>query len=156
GVSKTARLKTLWKVSDSFSVTLLLMDQDTDQNSNNLGALDRTAPFLLLTPYIDKNRLGSLELNFDAGPFTILSATGYMDRTSNQTLDFTTLLGPFYAIFGVPPTSPQYPKTVAANATFDFRSWSEELRFASKGTGPFKWTAGVYYRDYWETGTDTT
>src|SRR5579872_6623252 len=156
GTSKTARLKTLWKPNNSFTATLLLLDQDTALHADNLSALDRTAPFLLLTPYVDKNRLASLVLEYDVGPFTVLNATGYMNRTSNQTLDFTSLLGGVYAFLGISPSSPQYPKSVAANAPFHFRSFSEELRFTSKGDGPLTWIGGVYYRDYWEIGSDAT
>lgn len=153
GTSKTARLKTLWRPSDDFTAELLLLYQDTDQSADSLGNQSRVAPFLIATPYIDRNRLGSLVLNYDAGAFTVLSATGLMSRTSNQTLDYTTLLGNFYQMLGVSPNSTQYPHTISARALFEFKSISEEIRFASDSAGPLVWTAGLYYRDYWENGT---
>lgn len=143
--SKTARLKTLWKPNESFSADLLLLYQDTDTESQSF-ANQRVAPFVLLTPYVDKNRMASLVLNDDLGAVTLTSVSSYMKRDSNTTLDFTSLLGPLYPLFfGVPA-----PTTIKANGVDTFKSFSQEVRMASRGDAAFTWNAGIYYRDYWE------
>src|SRR6185437_13391728 len=45
-------------------------------------------------------------------------------------------------------------RTIAAHALLNFKSFSEEIRFASRSAGALVWTAGLYYRDYRESGID--
>jgi|SRR6185437_3710293 len=143
--SKTARLKTLWKPDEAFSANLLLLYQDTGTRSQSF-ANERVAPFVLLTPYVDKNRLASLVLSYDLDAVNLTSVSSYMNRSSNTTLDFTSLLGPLYPLyFGVPE-----PSTIKANGFDTFKSVSQELRAVSRGDTAFTWNAGVYYRNYWE------
>lgn len=158
GTSKTARLKSLWKVTDAFSASLLLLYQDTELDANNLGTIaTRTSSAVLKSPYLDENKMGSLTLNYDAGSFSVLNATSYGERTSDQTLDFTTLLRGAYIflgpIFGFDGTT---IRTIAANQFFEFKALTEELRLASKGDGALSWTGGVYYRKYEQAGAAVT
>lgn len=145
GESATARLKGLWRPSDVLSATFMWMYQDSDYDSMNLTDHGREAQFVLLQPARNTNRLASLVLQYDAGSFTVLSATGYMKRSALQLLDFTELLGPVYPALGLPAV-----QSVSAGQFATFEAPSEELRIASKGDGPFKWTAGLYYRNYEE------
>lgn len=157
GTSETGRLKALWKVSESFTASLMLMAQNTDQEANNLGNIrTRTSPFAIESPYIDKNRLASLVLNYDADAFSVMSATSYMRRTSDQSLDFTSLLPPVLLAIGFDPAVVAGIDSISAQQYFEFKGLTQELRFASRGEGPFTWTGGLYFRDYDQEGWNRT
>lgn len=150
GRSKTARLKSLWQVSDALKASLLLAYQHSDYDSQAFADAQRTAPYLVLQPSKDENRLANLVLEYDAGPFTILSSTGYLDRDTFARSDVTGFFAPIYTApppfgFGLPPGS---VATVTLDGANGFKATSEELRVASNGATRLSWTAGVYYRDY--------
>jgi iron complex outermembrane recepter protein len=150
GRSKTARLKSLWQVSDALKASLLLAYQDGDYDSQAFADARRTAPYLVLQPSKDENRLANLVLEYDAGPFTVLSSTGYLDRDVATRSDVTGFFAPIYTTpppfgFGLPPGS---VATVTLDGVSNFKATSEELRVASNGATRLTWTAGVYYRDY--------
>ena len=90
GRSKTARLKSLWQVSDALKASLLLAYQDRDYDGQAFADAQRTAPYRVLQPSKDENRLANLVLEYDAGPFTVLSSTGYLDR--DQTFNSSTAI----------------------------------------------------------------
>lgn len=144
GDTKTLRLKTLWTPSEKFSASLLLMGQNGDYKGPNFADKDRTAPYVIEQPYESRSKVGNLILNFDAGPFTILSSTGYGHNTGKATNDFTSIFGPIYDLFGFPPGT---VKSVNYWTDGDAEQWNQEIRLASKGLGPFTWTAGLYYRN---------
>ncbi len=152
GDSFTGRLKALWKVTDNFTASLMLGYQDTTQHANNLSDVGTyTSPNVLPSLYHDEMKLGSFVLNYDAGSFNIISATGYLDRTSDQTLDFTQVLGPLYLLF-----FGHVVDKVNARGVFKFENITQEIRFSSKGDGPFNWSAGVYLKRENRTGFNET
>lgn len=150
GTSKTARLKSLWQVSDAFKASLLLAYQDSEYDSQSFADAQRTAPYLVLQPSKDENRLANLVLEYDAGSFTVLSSTGYLDRDTAVRSDITSFYAPIYAApppfgLGLPPGS---VATVTLDGASTFKAMSEELRVSSSGETRLSWTAGLYYRDY--------
>jgi iron complex outermembrane receptor protein len=161
GRSKTARLKSLWQVSEALKASLLLAYQDSDYDSQAFADAQRTAPYLALQPSKDETRLANLILEYDAGSFTVLSSTGYLDRDVATRSDVTGFFTPIYTApppfgFGLPPGSVD---TVTLEGVTNFKATSEELRVASNGSTRLSWTAGVYYRDYEDqadSGSNTT
>jgi outer membrane receptor protein involved in Fe transport len=143
GDTKTLRIKTLWTPSEKFSASLLLLGQNGDYKGPNNADEDRTAPYVIEQPYESRAKIGNLILNFDAGPFTILSSTGYGKNKGKSANDFTSIFGPIYDLFGFPPGT---VKSVNYWTEGDAEQWNQEIRFASKGLGAFTWTAGLYYR----------
>ena len=152
GEAKTARVKGLWRVTDALTARLLLLYQDNEFDSWNLAEPGRAAPFVQLSSLLDESRLANLVLEYDAGSFTILSSSGYLDRDVATSNDITDAFLPIYSApppfgLGFPPGSVQ---TVTAGVPSQFEALSQEVRFASAGEGPLTWTAGLYYRDYEE------
>lgn len=72
---------------------------------------------------------GSLKLDWVLGGATLTSITGYerWDTTSFGDNDYTPL------------------EIARGHADAVSKQWSQELRLASNGSGPFKWIAGLYY-----------
>ena len=144
GDSKTLRIKGLWVVNDKLSASLLLQGQDHDYGGQTYADKDRTSPYILDQPLRDKSLLGNLVLNYDAGPFTILSSTSYLNRNGEGTYDFSSIYVPVFDYYFGPGTV----KTVAMGTFGESNILSQEIRLASKGGQRFGWTAGGYYRHY--------
>ena len=89
---------------------------------------------LSLSPFDDRTQIYSLtgEYDFDTG--SVVATTNYFDRKLNFNYDSS----PILFFFGVPiagiTMQPQ-----------ERRVWSNELRYASKFTGPFNVVAGAFY-----------
>jgi len=137
GTSKLLRVKGTWIASDTVTASLLLQGQDADFDGQNYSDPDGTAPFKINQPVQTKSKIANLVINWDAGPFTLLSSTSYLNRTDDSVYDYTWVFGYF-----VPYDS------MAWVGSADADIWSEEIRLASKSTGKLSWTAGAFYRDY--------
>jgi outer membrane receptor protein involved in Fe transport len=152
GESTTLRVKGLWQATDRLIASLLLMYQDSSYDSQGFADADREAPYLIDQPYSDETTLASLVLEYDAGPLTVLSATGYVDRTSEAAFDVTGFFAPIYTFpppfgFGLPPGS---VRTVELRGDSEYEILTQEIRLASSGDAALEWTLGAYYRDYEE------
>ena len=88
---------------------------------------------LTKVPRLDIERVNlALKMKFDLGGVELEASTGFLDLLFDQETDSDSsniLLGNFPAIF----------KT---------QTLSQEIRLLSTGSGPFKWTAGVYFYDF--------
>lgn len=145
GEAKTFRAKLLWVPNEKVSVSLLYQKQKNDFDGPNFADLDRTAPFVIAQPFAQDANVANLVFNWDLGPVTLLSSTGYLDNSGTSRNDFTAIFGPIFDLFGFPPGT---VKSVALDAGADANLWNQEIRLASKGVGPLTWTAGAYYRNY--------
>ena len=145
GVSKLLRVKGTWIASDTVTASLLLQGQDADFDGQNYSDPDGTAPFKIAQPVQTKSKIANLVINWDAGAFTLLSSTSYMNRTDNNVYDYSLVFGYFVPY-----------DTMAWVGSSDADVWSEEVRLASKGTGKLSWTAGMFYRDYQANGGGAT
>ena len=117
---------------------------------------------LLRQPFTDRLILPSLKIEADLGGATLTSITSYVDRKGKLVSDTTQINGAFFGTvtgFGengpiiVPgygnPSGPEYPTSYDQAGPQDIRtrlkSFTQELRIASDGNGPLKWTAGLFY-----------
>ncbi len=96
GDSSTFRIKGLWIINDRFVASLMFQAQDSDFKDQNYYDSDGTAPFYLPQPVTEKSNITNLVLTYDAGSFSILSSTGYLDRTNEGSYDFTALYVPLF------------------------------------------------------------
>ncbi len=95
----------------------------------------------------DEFLLGDLKMEFGfGGDIGLTSITSYIDRSVEVLRDASQLTGSVSFDIGVAtPTevridSPLYDTT-------DLTVWSQELRLASTGEGPFQWLIGAFYQD---------
>lgn len=138
-----ARAKALWNVTDAFTAEAMIV---VHRNEIELGQgyenADRT-----ITVGVDRSRLleprkfdyelYSLNLTYDFDGFELLSATNYINHDHQ-----------------IPSTYIGGPQTVYngtlegwVTAWRDIQQFSQEVRMASTGDGPWKWTVGAFYRD---------
>jgi outer membrane receptor protein involved in Fe transport len=123
------RPKLLAELTDNFTVSLLYqyysLQADTDTQSSVADPELRQRRELF--PAADKSHLVNLILELDAGPFKIISSSGYQQRD----LLFNASLGPFRVRFDN-----------------SFEQFNQELRVASNGDGPIQYVGGVWYRNF--------
>ncbi len=111
-------------------------------------------PFDVSEPFRDAFTLVDLKAQYDFDSFQVVSATSNWERRQNQTQDISEAMQFYIGGFLGPPAS--FPFSTAAgglgagsisedDAT---RQFSEELRVASTGDGPWQWLAGGYYSHF--------
>jgi iron complex outermembrane recepter protein len=96
-------------------------------------------------PIEDQFRLFGLTANYDMGFAQLTSATAYFSRVESQTQDTGEALYSLIPLYGY-PISQFYPS--AFNETDTTQQFSEELRLASTGDGPFTWIGGLFYSHF--------
>ncbi len=96
-------------------------------------------------PISDEFRLFGLTVNYDLGFAQLTSATAYFDRVESQTQDTAEALYSLIPLYGYPVTQ-FYPSPF--NETDLTRQFSEELRLASSGNGPWRWIAGAFFSHF--------
>ena len=96
-------------------------------------------------PISDTFRLYGLTANYDLGFAQLTSASAYYSRSESQTQDTSEALYSLLPLYGV--TISQFYAN-AFNETDTTRQFSEELRLASAGSGPFQWIAGGFYSHF--------
>jgi len=161
GYQTTAyRLQFLWEPSDTFSGLLNVHGWDVDgtarifrANIFKKGTNDLVDDFQQDVVYHDglnkqdiSSLGGLLRLEYDFGPATLTSVTGYEsldDMYSRGDID-----GGFGAAFLGPgnygPGFIPFPSE-SADGIPSLKQITEELRLASNASGPFKWLVGAYY-----------
>ena len=104
--------------------------------------------------FTDKTTIADLTASYDFGPVELTSVTSHTNRDVYVGRDATELTG-FYsnAAFGFPNAASNIPSNLVD--TTKLKLWTEEVRFASTGSGPFQWVLGGFYsdgrRDYTQT-----
>lgn len=99
----------------------------------------------------DEFFLADLTLQYDVGDLRFTSVSSFTDRDVLVLRDATALTG---SITGGSIGLPQAVYTIDAplHDTTDVQSFTQEVRLASTGDGPFQWVAGAFYseidRDY--------
>jgi iron complex outermembrane recepter protein len=144
----SVRIKGLWAPTDELSLSLLFAHGDTRRDTSNVSGPGGVTIAPVLTPAKDTFDLGNLIVSYDFPGVRLLSSTGYLDRTNIAVVDFTSAFLPLLGLFGVPPGA---ITAVGSRGVTEFRTLTQELRLNSTATGPLRWTAGVYFRDYDET-----
>ena len=102
-------------------------------------------PFNNYEPFYDEFRLYGLTINYDLSFAQLTSASAYYSREENQTSDVSEALYSVVGLFGV--SIPQYYQ-IPFNETDSTRQFSEEIRLASTGSGPWQWIGGVFFSKF--------
>lgn len=113
-----------------------------------VGPLDEREQYLKLREeFQDKTTLADLTASFGFGPVELTSITSYIHRNILVSRDASALTGSVSVSFsGLDPNI-----LPAANLPSNLRDrtklkqWTQELRLASRGDGPFQWVFGGFY-----------
>ncbi|MES2120209.1 MAG: TonB-dependent receptor [Pseudomonadota bacterium] len=104
--------------------------------------------------FTDKTTIADLTASYDFGPVELTSVTSHTNRDVYVGRDATQLTGYYSnAAFGFPNAASNIPSNLVD--TTKLKLWTQEVRFASTGSGPFQWVLGGFYsdgrRDYTQT-----
>jgi iron complex outermembrane receptor protein len=92
----------------------------------------------------DEFTMGDLKLEFGFGDLGLTSVTTYIDRQVEVLRDASQLTGS--VTFDVDGTAAQVRLDSPLIDETDMQVFSQELRLASTGEGPFQWLAGAFYQ----------
>ena len=124
------RLKVNAQPTENFSAELGVMVSRVDNDANSQALDDLTTPFGTDRRDTRDYDSYSLVLDYDLSSFSIVSATSYIDYTTDSRPEF---------LFG----------TISAflENHIPVEVFSQEIRFASSLESPWQWSAGGFYRD---------
>jgi iron complex outermembrane receptor protein len=108
----------------------------------------RTDYLKLREKFSDKTALADLTASYDFGPAELTSVTSYIHRDILVSRDASALTGsvgisPLVGCCGVDPDIADLPSNL--RDTTKLKQWTQELRLASTGSGPFQWVFGGFY-----------
>lgn len=123
------RPKLYARLSDALTMSVLYQYYDQRSDTDNISGV---SPYARpgrpeLYPAKDTSHLVNVILDYDFGPATLTSSSGYLTRN----LVFQAPLAVFRADFD----------TV-------YKQFTQELRITSNGSGPLKATGGLFYRNF--------
>ena len=102
--------------------------------------------FLLLDErFSDETLIADLTANIDIGAVTLTSITSYIDREILASRDASALTGSVSVDLGFPDAAVLLPSNL--RDTTDLQTFTQELRLASNGSGPFQWLVGAFYSE---------
>ncbi len=145
------RASLLWQPSEPLKIEATAMYQKIDMNDYDEYDLPpgipdaRFQPFNVNEPMFDLFRLYGLTINDDLGFAQLTSASSFLDRVESQNQDNSEALYSVVGLFGV--TIPQF-YDIPFNETDTSRVFSQEIRLASTGSGPWQWIGGVFLTDF--------
>ena len=164
---KGGRATLAWKPTEDLTITPSVFYQLINQDGPSVfdsvpGTMAHYQPFDIAEPYSDTVTISSLNIGYKLEGVDLTSATSNWHRLSRMIQDgsenvpscpggfcVTTTSASYYGPNG---TGPIYALEIDPSNQF-----SEELRAASTGSGPWKWLAGVYYASFqsnWQLFTD--
>lgn len=130
GDSNNVRLKVSALATDNLEVGLSAWHSQTTlnapANADESGKIEAIHP----QPISTSNNAYALKVSYEHSKFSVSSVSSYFVYTNQAVIDLDPL--------GVPATIPQVLTSRAA---------SEELNLTSKLDGPWRWSAGAFYRD---------
>lgn len=92
----------------------------------------------------DETLLADLTASFELGDFASLtSVTSYIKRDILVSRDASALTGSVSVDLGFPAAGVALPSNLVD--TTDLKTWTQELRLASSGSGPLQWVLGGFY-----------
>ncbi len=113
--------------------------------SNPVNFEERQQFLALDEEFSDETTLADLTVNWDLGGVTMTSVSSFMNRNILASRDATALSGSVSIDLGFDPASFTLPSNL--RDTTDFQQFTQEIRFASNGDGPFQWVLGGFYSD---------
>ncbi len=151
-----------WEPTDALTITPSFFYQTSEQHGisaydSDPGTLAHYQPFDIAEPLTDRITAFSLDLNYSFDGFDVTSSTARWSRRSTQIEDGSEDFnnpntGATFASNNGLPNPGYYGPTgsgmVSGKEHDPSKQISEELRFASKGSGPFTWVAGAFYSDF--------
>lgn len=143
----SARVSLLVEPTDALKITTMLMYQRIDADGYNAyqnppgasGGYAIYQPYDIQEPYYDTFKLASTTVKYGFDFAELTSATSYWRRDSVQSQDSTEALQNVFNLTQfVPNQFLEYDPST---------QFSEELRMASSGSGPFQWVGGFFFTD---------
>ncbi len=104
---------------------------------------EREQYLLLDESFADNTMLADLTANLNLGGATLTSVTSYIDRSITVNRDASALSGSVSVDLGFPAAAVTLPSKLVD--TTDLEQFTQELRLASTGDGPFQWVFGGFY-----------
>jgi len=165
------RISLLWQPVEELRITPRVLYQKAGSNGFNreeffsifANELSTTRPqvefdsreqyLLLREEFEDETRIADLTASYDFGPVELTSVTSYIKRDILVSRDASALTGSISDDIGLPDAAVLLPSNLVD--TTDLKTWTQELRLSSTGSGPLQWLVGGFYsnvdRDYSQT-----
>lgn len=147
-----ARIGLLLKPTDQLSIEPTVVFQRIAQGGYNLVDVPPATnahyqPYDIAEPFSDEFTLVNGTIRYDFDAFQIVSATGWWKRTERQIQDESEDIQNAFNVPAIDPAAGGLgPLSLdGVDLTHQF---SQELRAASTGNGPFQWIAGLFYSDF--------
>ena len=121
----------------------LYFNQFTSVGSDE-GPGERTQYLLLREEFKDETLIADLTASYDFGPAELTSVTSYINRDILVSRDASALTGSV-AVTSLPVDLDIVRLPSNLVDTTDLKTWTQELRVASTGDGPFQWLVGGFY-----------
>lgn len=140
---RDGRLKALWTPTPEASVKATVemhrndgggIDASSDANYNLTLAVNPTEP----TRFDSGFDIYNLTATYDFTEVSLLSSTTYFDSVTSG------IIGLIYPVAAPPAPLFQFLNNPDTRNT---RSFSQEIRAASRGEGPFHWVVGAFYKN---------
>ncbi|HYI39067.1 MAG TPA: TonB-dependent receptor [Allosphingosinicella sp.] len=106
---------------------------------------DREQFLLLDEDFKDDTLIADLTASADLGGVELTSVTTYINRDILVSRDASALTGSVSVDLGFPAAGVLLPSNLVDRT--DLKTWTQELRIASSGEGPFQWLVGAFYSD---------
>jgi outer membrane receptor protein involved in Fe transport len=100
---------------------------------------------LLREEFEDETIIGDLTGSYDFGGVELTSVTSYINRDILVSRDASALTGSVSVDLGFPDAAVNIPSNL--RDTTDLKTWTQELRLSSTGSGPLQWVVGGFYSD---------
>lgn len=104
---------------------------------------EREQYLLLDESFADNTLLGDFTANVDLGGASLTSVSSYIKRKIDVNRDASALTGSVSVDLGFPTAAVMLPSRLVD--TTDLKQYTQELRLASTGEGPFQWVIGGFY-----------
>ncbi|MES2002495.1 MAG: TonB-dependent receptor [Pseudomonadota bacterium] len=124
----------------------ILFNNQFTTGGNTLGKRQQYLNFR--EKFRDKTFLADLVASYDFGPVELTSATSYVHRNILVSRDASALtssvtISPFAVALGIDPAAIALFSNL--RDTTKLKQFTQELRLASTGSGPFQWVFGGFY-----------
>jgi iron complex outermembrane receptor protein len=153
------RFSILWEPVPELKITPRIVYQEAKANGfnreevYNMYANDFTVPplhldereqyLLLREEFHDKTTIADLTASYDFGPAELTSITSYIHRDILVSRDASALTGSVSVDLGFPDAAVNLPSNL--RDTTKLKQFTQEVRLASTGSGPFQWVFGGFY-----------
>ena len=158
------RVSILWEPTPDLKITPRVVYQDVKANGfpreevynlydnqfttqNDLGKGKRLQYLKMPEEFHDKTLLADLVASYDFGGVELTSVSSYLHRNILVSRDASALTGSVYISFaGAAPAAAGGAALISnLRDTTKLNQFTQELRLASTGAGPFQWVFGGFY-----------